>query len=84
MSLQLREEIVRTELALQSKNLALEVADRKRIFRHAVMLFALYAFVFITLMLILRYAKDQAKECGNDIHKHMYIMMVYFGICACR
>ena len=24
------------------------------------------------------------QECGKDVHKYMYICMVYFGVCACR
>ena len=35
-------------------------------------------------MLILRYAKEQAEECGRDVHKYMVICMAYFGLCAGR
>ena len=55
-----REEMMRNELSLQGQNQALEVADRKRIFKHAVIQFFIHAFVFIALLMILRYAKEQA------------------------
>lgn len=75
---------MKNELSVQGQNQALEVADRKRIFKHAVIQFVIHAFIFIALLMILRYAKEQAQECGKDVYKYMYICMVYFGVCACR
>ena len=62
----------------------LEVADRKRIFRYAVSQFFIHSVVFITLLMVLRYAKETALECGTDIYKYLYICMAYFGFCAFR
>ena len=58
--------------------------DRKRIFRYSVITFFIHSVVFIALLMILRYSKDQAKECGNDVYKYMNINMGYFGVCAGR
>jgi len=40
--------------------------------------------VFIALLLIVEYAAEKIKDCGNDVHNYIFICMIYFGQCAFR
>lgn len=57
-SMHLREEMARVELGIQGQNQALEIEDRKRIFKQAIILFLIHSMVFGFLLLTLRYAKS--------------------------
>mmetsp|Transcript_7381 Transcript_7381/g.8904 ORF Transcript_7381/g.8904 Transcript_7381/m.8904 type:complete len:143 (-) Transcript_7381:1273-1701(-) len=62
-----RQEVIKTELQIQSQNQMVEIEDRKRIFKKSITLFGVYSFVFIALLLILRYAQAQYASCGIDV-----------------